>query len=131
MGVIKINPEIARRFTYGQIETRRADRPYVLRGDIEIIVVHAGILDVTCFWVAERSLGDQGEDGWKLCNITSFQYQVNQYDYDDDDLFRTKCAQLTHSGHPYEDQITLYLPDGDRLDPIQVEGLEIPEPTFP
>lgn len=131
MSIIRINQEIASRFTYGQIETRRKDRPYVLRGDIEIIVVRAGILDVTCFWVAERNLVGQDEAGWRICNITNFQYPVSQYGYDDTDIHRTRRAVLIHTDHPYEDEIILHLPSGDRLDPRHVEGLEIPEPIVP
>ena len=104
----------ANKFAFGQIETRKDGRPYVLRGDIEIIVVNNRVLDITCLWVAKKDLKGPSTHKWRICNTTHFSFVVDQYDYHDAYLGARKFAWLTH-GDKYEEEVFLYLPDGDRL----------------
>lgn len=128
---MRINQEIARRFTFGQIETRKRDRQYILRGDIEIIVIGNGRLEIVCHWVALKDISESSDGKWTSCHIRSFAYVVDQYHFDEQRLQETGTLELTNPNDPYEDQIVLYPPDGDRLDPRHVEGIELPEPIHP
>lgn len=119
------------RFAYGQIETRRRGRQYVLRGDIEIIVLNNGTLEVVCFWVASKNVLGPNPHKWLKCQLNSFCYQERLYQYDEEELTETGILRLFIPTDPYEDEIFLYPADGCRLDPRHVEGIEYPEFIHP
>lgn len=110
---MRINQEIASRFAFGQIETRKRDRQYILRGDIEIIVISSGQLEIVCHWVAIKDTSESSDGEWRVCHIKSFAYVVDQYHFDEQRLKETGVLELTNPNDPYEDQIVLYPPDGD------------------
>lgn len=122
---------VVSRFAFGQVETRKRDRQYILRGDIEIIVVNQGTLDIVCHWVALKDTSEPGTHGWVLCQIRNFSYQTAQYSYDEEELKETGVLRLTNSNDPYEDEILIHPPDGSRLDPQHVEGIEPTVPLYP
>jgi hypothetical protein len=115
---------VASRFVFGQVETRKKGRQYILRGDIEIIVTNQGTLDIVCHWVAIKDTSNHSPHSWVLCKLRNFSYQIDQYRYDEDELKETGVLRLTNPNDPYEDEILLYTPDGSRLDPQHVEGIE-------
>lgn len=119
------------RFAYGQIETRKRGRQYVLRGDIEIIVLNGGTLEVVCFWVATKNTSGPNPHVWSVCQVKSFSYQERQYRYDEAELAETGILRLFTPSDPYEDEIFLYPPDGDRLDPSHVVGIEPVSQIYP
>lgn len=128
---MRINQEIAKRFVYGQIETSKTGRQYVLRGDIEIIVISNGQLEIVCHWVALKDTSKSSTGKWVVCKIRSFKYVVAHYHYNEDRFAAIGVLELTNPDDPYEDQIMLYPPDGDRLDPKHVEGIELVDRITP
>ena len=122
---------VASRFSYGQVETRKKGRQYILRGDIEIIVTNQGTLDIVCHWVALKDTSKSKPHRWVLCKLRTFSYQIDQYSYDEQELNETGVLRLVNPDDPYEDEILLYPPEGNRLDPKHVDGIEPTTPIYP
>lgn len=120
---MRITQDLASYFAFGQVEISRADRLYVIRGEIEIILVTNGKLDITCAWTATCDKSGIHANRWRNSKNTHFEYVMERYEFE---LHPGAIGELRIPSEPYEDRIVLYRKGTSVLNPKYVKGLELP-----
>lgn len=125
---MKLTTELVRPFIGGQAEIQNPGEGYVFRGEVEAIVVEDGELKIRFVWLAKGRGYPPIPTGWdkedrldyavslRICQASNIGPSGSDVGGDD---------RISLLSHITGETVVLYPPNGSKLDPAQVEGLEL------
>ncbi len=124
---MQLTTQLVERFTGGQIEIQNQDEGYLYRGEIETIVVENNELRVKFAWLAKGEGFPPVPQKWVKADRPDYTASL--------ELF--SASDIGSSGHDtggdsrlclnsciVSEIVVLYPPNGSKLDPSKVEGLQ-------
>jgi hypothetical protein len=123
---MQLTTELVKRFIGGQMEIQNPNQEYLYRGEIKLIVVEEGDLKVVFSWLAKGEGFPPIPKKWVKDDMDRYAVSLVVCSVSDigsgpEDEGSRICLQAPILG----EIIVLYPPDGSKLDPSKVEGLEI------
>lgn len=119
---MKLTQERLDEYNGGQMEVQDPDEGYMYRGEIERIVIEEGELRVRFKWLAEAEGFPPVPLGWTKANDDKLDYTATlEYCSASDDVGLNRL----HINYAIGETLILFPPDGSKLDPSDVKGLEI------
>lgn len=120
---VELTPEMAARYAGGQIEVQNPNEGYLYRGEIATATVEGegddASFSATLRWMA-KGVGDPLPSRW--VNDTNLTYRASLLIYGVSDIGDERiCLQSSIIG----ELVVLFPPDGSKLDPSKVEGLNL------
>ena len=117
---MQLTTELATRYVGGQIEIQNRTEEYLYRGTISSIVVSDDTLKVELLWMAEGVGYPPLPEKW--LNHENLTYEASLLIYSVSDI---GDGRISLSSPITGELVVLYPPDGSKLDPSVVEGLDL------
>ena len=117
---MELTNEMAVQYVGGQMEIQNSAEGYIFRGEIEDISIENDELTVKFKWLAQGAGFPPLPTKWVLSS--HFDYGASLEIYTPSDIGENRLS--LNSAVTGETAI-LYPPDGSKLDPAQVEGLDL------
>ncbi len=127
---MKLTTEDVQRFVGGQMEVQNAGEGYIYRGEIETIAVENDELKVRFAWLAKGEGFPPIPTGWVKDDVLDYALSLEV----------CSVADIGSTGHDFGgdsrigissffigETVVLFPPNGSKLDPAQVEGLDLAE----
>ncbi len=117
-----LDTDILSRFKGGQYEVQNPGEHYIIRGEIKDARVENGILKIRFVWLAI------GKDGYpvgpiKWTNYDDRNYSISLKRFKTTHYIGNNCIAM--SSPVFGEMARFYSPDGEKLDPKDVEGLPV------
>ena len=116
---MQLSSETLARFKGGQLEIQNKNERYIFRGQIENVVVEDNIVKVKFAWLAK------GKDGFPPCRWIkddNLDYAASTKIYFASEIGDGRIA----INSPIVGEMAVFFPpDGSKLDPAKVEGLQL------
>lgn len=124
--------ELAAQFVGGQAEIQNENEGYIYRGEIESVTVEGDEFVIRFAWLAKGEGFPPLSTGWVRDDELDYGANLGIYAISDigpsgDEVGGSSrmCLNSWITG----ETVVLYPPDGSKLDPAKVEGLEIEQPA--
>jgi hypothetical protein len=120
---MRLTSEILARFVGGQAEIQNSEENYVFRGEIEAIVIEEDELKIKFKWLGNSPLRQI-----KWTKSTKLDYAISLAVCGAHDIGAGSeggGSRIRIDAQIVGEIIALFPPDGSKLDPAKIEGLEI------
>lgn len=130
--MIQLTPEIVSEFIGGQMEIQNESEGYIYRGEIKTITVENNELRAEFIWLAKGEGSPPLPDRWvkdeRLDYMASLDiYSVSNIGPTGNEIGGSDRISLLSP--IVGELVILYPPDGSKLDPSKVEGLDLQTTT--
>ena len=125
---MQLTTQMVERFKGGQMEIQNENEGYLYRGEVETIAVENNTLRVKFVWVAKGEGGPPFPDKWIRDEHTTYDASLEIYSVSNIGSSGEEVGgsdRLCLNSPIVGELVVLYPPDGSKLDPAKVEGLQL------
>ena len=127
---MQLTTEILARFIGGQIEIQNASEGYLFRGEIETAEVDAeNEMTIYLKWMAKAEGFPPTPTGWANSSDLTYQTSLRMYKVSNIGPGSEGDDRIRLFSQPIGETIVLYPPNGSRMDPAKVRGLNLSQQT--